>query len=205
MGNKTNTAPGVAAMKKAKARKTRSDKGKWTPLQETFVQFYLRYGDGGRAYREAARDHEIECPFDGARKKAYVMLHHPHVAKFIAEVRKETAARLGITTDRIKEGLAKIAFARPIFRVDKNGDPIVDLRNADEADLASIAETTVETYIEGRGDNAQTVKRVRIKQHPKTQALELLGRAEKMFSDKIEHSGEVHFTEIVRRVVDPKH
>ena len=48
---------------------------------------------------------------------------------------------------------------------------------------------TVETYMEGRGENAREVKKVRFKLAGKRAALVDLGRYHKMFTDKFEHGG----------------
>ena len=52
-------------------------------------------------------------------------------------------------------------------------------------DFAAIGEVTVETYKEGRGDDAQEVKRVRVKPYSKDSALVALARIFGMFNDNI--------------------
>jgi phage terminase small subunit len=46
---------------------------------------------------------------------------------------------------------------------------------------------TVDTYVEGRGEGAHEVKRVRFKLCDKLGALRDLGRHHKLFTDKVEH------------------
>lgn len=71
---------------------------------------------------------------------------------------------------------------------DDTGEVIASLRDLDPADAAAIQEITVDTYTEGRGDEARDVKRVRLKLHDKRGALELLARHHKLLTDKHEHA-----------------
>lgn len=104
------------------------------------------------------------------------------------EVRSE---RTGITADRVLEELAKLGFSNMLdyLRTSDEGDPFVDLSQMSREQAAAIQEVTVEDFLEGRGDNAREVRRVKFKLADKKSPLELLGKHLKLFTDKVEHTG----------------
>jgi phage terminase small subunit len=53
------------------------------------------------------------------------------------------------------------------------------------AQAVALAEITVETFLDGRGDDAREVRRVKFKLADKLTALAHLGRHYKLFSDKV--------------------
>jgi phage terminase small subunit len=77
-----------------------------------------------------------------------------------------------------------------IVRGDDTRDVVTSLEEMAPEHAAAIQELTVETYVEGQGDDAREVKRVRIKLHGKTPALRDLGEHYKLFTQKHEHAGE---------------
>jgi phage terminase small subunit len=54
---------------------------------------------------------------------------------------------------------------------------------------AALAEITVETFMDGRGNKAREVRRVKFKLADKLAALGHLGRHHKLFTDMHEHTG----------------
>jgi len=54
---------------------------------------------------------------------------------------------------------------------------------------SALVEVTVETYVEGRGEDAKKVKKARFKLHDKRAALVDLGRYYGLFKDRVEHAG----------------
>lgn len=89
--------------------------------------------------------------------------------------------------DRIQDELAKIAFFNigEVIEVTEEGDIIFNYDEATMEEFAAIGEITVETYVEGRGEDAQTVKRVKVKPYDKKAALDSLARIHGMFNDKL--------------------
>lgn len=73
--------------------------------------------------------------------------------------------------------------------VGPDGDPQLHFSDLTHEQTAALAEVTVDTYIEGRGENAQKVKKVRFKLHDKRAALVSLGQHYGLFKDRVEHSG----------------
>lgn len=114
-------------------------------------------------------------------------------------------ARLGVTRFGIISELAKIGFANMghYIRV-VDGDPVVDLSNCTPEQLAAVGEVTVEDFLDGRGDNAREVRKVKFKLLDKKGALVDLGRHLGMFVDKVEHTHEVSFVALVREALQIK-
>ena len=89
--------------------------------------------------------------------------------------------------DRIQDELAKIAFFNigEVIEITEEGDVIFNYDAATMDEFAAIGEITVETYVEGRGEEAETVKRVKVKPYDKKAALDSLARIHGMFNDKL--------------------
>jgi phage terminase small subunit len=96
------------------------------------------------------------------------------------------AAEGAVATWReVLEELTRIGLANMADYVGKDDIPLsVQKLTRDQA--AAIQEYTVEQYVEGNGDNAKTVKRIKIKLANKRDALVDLGRHHKLFTDKHE-------------------
>jgi phage terminase small subunit len=84
--------------------------------------------------------------------------------------------RYEITHERIMDELARIAYSS-IFdfaEITDDGQFILDeetLAKASMKEIAALGEVTVETYMEGKGEDARQVKRVKIKPWNKLSAL----------------------------------
>jgi phage terminase small subunit len=114
-------------------------------------------------------------------------------AKFSARVAElaEAAAQGAVMAAReVLEELTKIAranmadFVRAFFGC---GDPAAAVDQLTPAQTAALAEVTVEQFMDGRGDDARQVRRVRFKLASKIDALELLGKHHKLYTDRVEH------------------
>jgi phage terminase small subunit len=81
--------------------------------------------------------------------------------------------RSGIEIAAVVGELAKIGFAsaKHYLRVLPGGEPAVDLSGLDDEQFAALAEVTVEDYVDGRGEDARDVRKVRFKLHNKQAAL----------------------------------
>ncbi len=71
------------------------------------------------------------------------------------------------------------------IRVNEEGLPITDFSELTRSQAAAITSITVDTYVEGRGDEAREVRRVKFTLADKPKSLELLGRHLKMFTDNV--------------------
>jgi Terminase small subunit. len=156
----------------------------WTGEESHFAAKVLQHGNAARAYREAYNnDGDMKISLQGAEIQASKIMSQPWMASYIKFVRDKIRARMEITTERVLEELSCLAYANQadFVVVSKDGQTYTDFSGATREQMAAINELTVDTYIEGRGEDAQTVKRVKMKLAPKTAALELLGRHLGMF------------------------
>ena len=105
------------------------------------------------------------------------MRKHAIVAR-IQELVGKRNARLEITTDRILAEYARIGFASvgTFTSVTSAGDPYMDLSKVGEDDWAAISEVQTEDYVDGRGEDARSVKKVKVKMHDKLRALDAMAK-----------------------------
>ena len=127
----------------------------------------------------------------------YENLRKPQIADAIAEAQKERSERTEITADKVLTELALLAFANmeDYIRIGTNGDPYIDLSELTREQAAAISEVAVDDYVEGRGEAAREVKKVRLKFHDKKGALVDIGKHLGMFVDRHEVKTDmtVHF------------
>lgn len=116
------------------------------------------------------------------------LLKNVEVAAAIAAGQAKLAAKLEITQERVRDELAKIAFANmgDYIAITPDGDAYVDLSDLTPEQSAAIGEITVEDYKDGRGEDARDVRRVKFKLNDKKAALDSLMRHLGGFKDKVE-------------------
>jgi len=166
---------------------------------EIFVREYLVDLNGTRAAIAAGYSEK------GARVEACRLLTKPNIQEMIEKLAAERAKKLGLSADRILEELGRMAFSNMLDYVTvQNGAAYVDLSKLTREQAAAIQEITVDEYTEGRGEQARQVKRTRFKLADKRGSLELLGRHLKIFTDKVEHSGQIGEYRIVTNVSRPQ-
>lgn len=115
------------------------------------------------------------------------MLENVRVQEKISELQAARSARTEITQDAVVRQLAKMAFYRGshFFRVNREGDPYVDLRDATEDDLDLLEQVQVEEFVDGRGEDARLVRKVKIKITDRLGPLKLLGEHLGLFPKRL--------------------
>src|SRR5258708_2581385 len=113
------------------------------------------------------------------------------VAARIAELKGLAAQASTVEATRVLTELAKLAFANmaDYMRVGPGGDPVLDFSKLTRDQAAALVEVTVEDYLDGRGEDARKVRRVRFKLADKRGALVDLGKHLGLFKDRVEHTG----------------
>jgi hypothetical protein len=136
----------------------------------------------------------VAAGWAASRSRPAILARRPHIVERVRELIQGSAEKLA-------KGVARIAIPRPmqgavvIDRMEATRDAVaremallafsnmddyvthidgvlvVDFSRATRDQMAPIKEITVETYVEGRGDKAQTVSRVRLKLYDKSSAL----------------------------------
>ena len=118
-----------------------------------------------------------------------VLLKNNLVKEQIDQYRAERAKKFEVNADRVIQELVRVAFGSlgDFIRLQPDGTPIIDCSEVGADEMAALSEITQDIYYERTSsdpeDDAEPVKKTKIKLHPKLQALEQLGRIFKMFGD----------------------
>lgn len=109
----------------------------------------------------------------------------------IAELTNAAAEASTVTAARVLDEFAKLAFANmaDYMRVGPGGDPVLDFSKLTRDQAAALIEVTIEDFMDGRGDDARQVRRVRFRLADKRVALVHLGKHLGLFKEKGEHTG----------------
>lgn len=151
-----------------------------TPKQLRFVEEYLIDLNATQAAVRAGY----------AEKTAHVtgprLLANVRVADAIAKCQKTRSQRTQITADAVVAELAKLGFSNMLdyVTVQSDGLAYIDLSKLTREQAAAIQEMTVDEYVEGAGEDARPVKKVKIKLADKKSSLELLGKHLGIFDSK---------------------
>lgn len=158
-----------------------------TARQQAFVVCYLR--DPNRNATQAAISAGYSAK--GASVRAAELMKRPDIQRQIAAHVERTAERSTITLDEIVDELSKIARAKvsDYISFTSDGTPYVDLGKATESQLAALSEITVDEYVDGRGEDAREVKKVRFKLWDKRTTLVDLGKHLGGFVNRNSHGG----------------
>lgn len=116
-----------------------------------------------------------------------------HIYDAIQRRRAEIAERTNISEAAVVGEIRKVAMFNMgnILKVTSAGDPYVDLANVTIDDLAAISETQMEDFLDGRGEDAREVRRVKVKTHDKIAALDKLARILGLYKpDRVIHSND---------------
>lgn len=163
-----------------KKRTEPRDEKMLTRQEAEFVGYYI---EGG-----GARGSVAACARKAGFSSGSGLLQRPHIRAEIKKRLGRVMAKKEVTAERVIEEFAKIAFA--------NIDDFVDdeyriQSRPSRKKMAAVQEVTTETYYEGRGEDAEQVKRVKLKMYSKLDALNSLARHFGLFNDKLEVSGDL--------------
>lgn len=149
---------------------------------ERFCQEYVIDLNATQAYIRAGYSEK------GAGQSAERLLRNAEIRARIAELQAGLAKRLEITQAKVAAELAKLGFSNmdDFVRRTPEGEIYTNFSGVDRDKMAAVQEVTVETYTEGRGDDAKDVKRVRFKLADKRGALVDLGKHLGMWPQKSE-------------------
>jgi phage terminase small subunit len=179
-----------------------ADPMKLTPKQVRFVQEYLIDLNAAQAAIRAGYSAKT------ARVMGHENLTKPDIAAAIEKAMSERAERTRLTGDMVVDELRKIGFANMLdyMKSTPEGDPYLDFSALTRDQGAVLQEVTVEDFVDGRGEDARAVKRVKFKLHDKQAALVSLGRHLGMFVTKHRFEGKVevelsHAREVVTSLI----
>lgn len=163
-----------------------------SPLPNAKHEAFARAIVEGNSQREAYRAAGYKPRTDGAADaSACQLLSQPKVAARVEELKAAAADATVMSAREVLQELSKLgrsSIKNCLVEGDDAGEVVASIRDMSDEHAATIQELQVETYVEGGGEDARTVKRVRVKLHPKTSALELLAKHHKLLTEKHEHS-----------------
>jgi len=166
----------------------------WSAQEVIFVQEFLRTGKRRDAYITAFKDddsgYDVRDPANRMKAgiKANAVLAKPHMRLYVAEMHKKLIQRLKVNQTNVLQELAKLGYSNmtDFVVLQYDGTPQFDVSGLTRDQFAAVQEMTIDTYIEGAGDEGREVRSVKVKLAPKTPALEALGRHLKLFTDVIQ-------------------
>lgn len=158
---------------------------KISELWELFAEKYIETNHRSRSLR-FAREALGMTPLKSVHVEnvaAYQLMKKPIVQEMIDKKRKDYLTELGVSPEKTLAEVAKLAFARlpDIFEINDFGEAVFDLNLMTPEIEAAIGEYTVDTYMQGRGEDAVEIKKVRVKLANKLDALEKLMRYHGMY------------------------
>lgn len=149
-----------------------------------FVKEYLIDQNAARAARAAGYSE------NGAHVAGQRLLRNATVQAEIAQKTAEIHQKLDISVERVNLELARLAYYDPrnFWNADGSAKPLTDL---DEDSARALAGFDMAELFTGSGEKRDLAGYVKkFKLADKTKALELLGRHLKMFTDRVELSGD---------------
>lgn len=159
-----------------------------TAKQARFVEEFLVDLNATAAARRAGYSKKT------AKQIGAENLTKPDIQAAIAAAKQKLSERCQVQLDDITRELARMGFANlaDYHGITSEGEPYIDLSGCSRGQLAALQDLSVEDFVDGRGEDARLVKRVRIRLGDKKGALallaELLGHGAKR---KVELSGNV--------------
>ena len=170
---------------KVKPKPKKKKAGKLTDKQNRFVLEYQIDFNGKQAAIRAGYSAK------SAEVQASTLLRNPKVQAAIRAGMDKTEAKLEVTAARIYEELSRIGLSNVKDFVKFDADGIVTI-----ADSEVLSPEQAACIAEVVQSNAKGSSSFKFKLHDKLKALELMGKHKKMFTDKVEHSG--NFTVVMR-------
>lgn len=151
-----------------------------TPKQDRFCREYLIDLNATQAAIRSGYSART------AESQGSTLLRNPKVSQRVQELQNKKAEKLDVTVDRVLAEYAKIAFFDPskIFKSDKHGDPYIDVADMKGDDWSGVSSIQSEDYLDGRGEDAREVKKVKVTLADKKGALDSLAKHLGMFKDK---------------------
>lgn len=128
---------------------------------------------------------------DSATAQASALLTNHNVKKLVAQLTAARLSKLDVTGERIIEELAKIGFSdiRKIFSADGQLKDVCDIDDETASAIAGIEyEKLFQHFGKGQAEHIGNVAKIKLAD--KLRALELLGKYRKLFTEKVEVTGD---------------
>jgi phage terminase small subunit len=132
-----------------------------TIMEAAFVREYMRDGNGTRSVLAAG----YRLSRESAHVHAYRLLRKHQVASAVKKRQLHLRGAVEITLQDLVMILAPLCTGNlaDITKIGESGEPYFDLSELTRDQFAAIQELTVEDFLEGRGENAREVRRIRVR------------------------------------------
>lgn len=171
---------------------------KLTPKQEQFCKEYLIDLNQTKAAERAGYSAKT------AQEISAVLMKKPHVKKRIQELMDKRVAKVEKKSHDVIQELVYIGHSdiRELF---DDAGCVRPVKEWPEHIARAVASIEVFEEYQGSGSERQYIGQTKkVKFWDKPKALELKGKHEKLFTDKVEHSGAVTLEQLVAGSVEPK-
>ena len=147
-----------------------------TRRQKRFCEEYIKDLNGAKAARRAGYSEKA------AKEQASFLLTKPNIKEYIQKVSDKFNSKQEITTERILQEIAEVAFLKESgFYHDSGG--VKQLSELSDSQKAALSSYTVKRI---KLDKDEYEEVPAFKAHDKMKALELLGKYQKLFTEKHE-------------------
>lgn len=155
------------------------------PKERLFVTHYLASLNATRAAIEAGYSKA------SARVLGHRLLTKVHISAAIEKSLANRLTKFEITTDNVLHEIAKLSFSNmaDYIKVQADGTGYIDLSALTRDQAAALSEVETTEYIEGRGENAADVRKVKIKLADKGMNLERLCKYALKLGSRLEITG----------------
>lgn len=172
----------------------------WSTQEERFAREFIRCQERVKAYVFAFPEQRGDARqniYNRSRK----LLFQPWMQDYLAFVADRQKAIMRRGADDILDRISEIMNANmsDFYSVQEDGSPQWDLSGITREQSAAIQELQIDTYMTGKGDTLREVRSMKVKLAPKTAAMELLGKNQKLFTDVLEHANVGDEIEEMRR------
>lgn len=161
----------------------------FTARQERFIVEYVASGNATRSAIAAGYSE------NSAHATGHDLLKKPEIVEEIARrksaIESKVLKKFEVTREWIVQELAKLARSNmaDFTAFDDDGNPVLDFSDVDRDKMAAVREITSEVYTEGRGEDAQRVKRTKFSLYDKRAALMDLAKLEGHVVDRQQLTG----------------
>lgn len=176
-----------------------SPKKPLTVREQTFVDRFMEHLNATKAMEEAGYSKR------SAHGQSTHIRYKPNVDAEIRRRLSKASRKADVTIAEVLIGLKELAFSNMADFIEEDeptGLPrFKKLSDISREQMAAISEMTVEEVTEGRGEAAETVRRIRFKLHNKRDALVDLGRYLKIFAEEKSVSVQNNVTVVVQNAI----
>lgn len=138
--------------------------------EQRFIDEFLKDGNGNQAAIRAGYSSK------SVNTAVWKLFARPRVMRELERRQALASARATMTKEALVERLEWIVEANMsrYMRSNADGDPVLSFAQLTREESYALTEVTVETYTEGRGEDAKQVKRVKFKRADMLKAADLL-------------------------------